>query len=110
MPADTEKKSLSELVVANASADTGDAQQECLAQAVYFESNGEPLEGQLAVAEVIMNRAASGRFPATLCGVVRQKSQFSFVRGGHIPSAPKASAGWRKARRHPRRSRCATSR
>jgi spore germination cell wall hydrolase CwlJ-like protein len=44
-----------------------------------------------------MNRAASGKFPGTLCGVVKQKSQFSFVRGGHIPAAPKASAAWRKA-------------
>lgn len=88
---------LSELVVAHASGDTANGQQECLAQAVYFESKGEPLEGQLAVAEVILNRAASGRFPSTPCGVVKQKSQFSFVRGGHIPDAPRASAAWRKA-------------
>lgn len=89
--------SLFRLVVAHASADTDDAQQQCVAQAVYFESKGEPLEGQLAVAEVILNRAASGRFPSTPCGVVKQKSQFSFVRGGHIPDAPRASAAWRKA-------------
>ena len=43
------------------------AEQDCLANAVYFEARGEPLEGQLAVAEVVLNRAASGRYPATLC-------------------------------------------
>lgn len=88
---------LAELVVDHADAETDGPQQQCLAQAVYFEAKGEPLEGQLAVAEVIMNRAASGRFPSSLCGVVKQKSQFSFVRGGHIPAAPTASAAWRKA-------------
>jgi hypothetical protein len=70
---------------------------DCLATAVYFESKGEPLKGQLAVAEVIVNRAKSGRFPATLCGVVKQKSQFSFVRGGSLPAVPRASAHWRTA-------------
>jgi spore germination cell wall hydrolase CwlJ-like protein len=85
------------LVEAHADELTLDAEHECLAQAVYFESKGEPLEGQLAVAEVIMNRAASGRFPASICGVVKQKSQFSFVRGGRIPDAPRSSAAWRTA-------------
>lgn len=70
---------------------------ECLATAVYFESKGEPLKGQLAVAEVVVNRASSGRFPTTICGVVKQKSQFSFVRGGSLPAVPRASAHWRTA-------------
>lgn len=61
---------------------------ECLADAVYFESKGEPLSGQLAVAEVIINRTTSGRFPTTICSVVKQPGQFSFVRGGRIPDAP----------------------
>ena len=65
-----------------------DAELECLADAVYFESKGEPLSGQLAVAEVIINRTTSGRFPTTICSVVRQPGQFSFVRGGRIPDAP----------------------
>jgi len=51
----------------------------CLATAVYFESRGEALEGQLAVARVVINRSASGRYPTTLCDVVKQKAQFSFV-------------------------------
>jgi spore germination cell wall hydrolase CwlJ-like protein len=70
---------------------------ECLAGAIYFESKGEPLAGQLAVAEVIINRTQSGRYPRTLCGVVKQPSQFSFVRGGRIPAIPRDSAHWRKA-------------
>ncbi|WP_106640405.1 cell wall hydrolase [Allosphingosinicella vermicomposti] len=74
-----------------------DAEMECLAGAVYFESKGEPLEGQLAVAEVIINRAKSGRFPASYCGVVKQRGQFSFVRGGKFPPIARGSAHWRKA-------------
>lgn len=58
----------------------------CLAGAIYFESKGEPLSGQLAVAEVIINRAKSGRFGSSICGVVKQRGQFSFVRGGQIPA------------------------
>ena len=57
----------------------------CLATAVYFESRGEPIEGQLAVADVVINRAASGRYPSDWCGVVKQKAQFSFVRNGQFP-------------------------
>jgi N-acetylmuramoyl-L-alanine amidase len=94
---DTESRSLHELVAAYASAEVPNAELECLAGAVYFESKGEPLMGQLAVAEVILNRASSGRFPASICGVVKQKSQFSFVRGGRIPAIPRSSEAWRKA-------------
>jgi spore germination cell wall hydrolase CwlJ-like protein len=78
------------------SAPRGD-EENCLAHAVYFEARGEPLEGQLAVAEVVMNRASSGRYPATYCGVVRQASQFSFVRRGVIPRADRTSEAWRRA-------------
>ncbi len=70
----------------------------CLAGAIYFESKGEPLEGQLAVGRVIVNRAKSGRFPATYCGVVYQPSQFSFVRGGQMPAIKTGSIAWREAR------------
>jgi spore germination cell wall hydrolase CwlJ-like protein len=90
-------KALSSLVDAFASADAADSEMQCLAGAIYFESKGEPLAGQLAVAEVIINRSQSGRYPRTLCGVVKQPSQFSFVRGGRIPAAPRDSAHWRKA-------------
>ena len=46
----------------------------CLARNVYFEARGEPPAGQYAVAEVTMNRKASGRYPGTVCGVVYQKN------------------------------------
>lgn len=69
----------------------------CLASAIYFESKGEPLAGQLAVGHVILNRAASGRYPADVCGVVKQRGQFSFVRGGVIPAIDAGRAAWRTA-------------
>ncbi|MGX7896171.1 cell wall hydrolase [Tsuneonella sp. HG222] len=69
----------------------------CLAQAIYFEARGEPLAGQLAVGRVIVNRAESGAFPSDYCGVVTQRGQFSFVKGGHIPEPSFGSAAWRKA-------------
>ncbi len=72
-------------------------QHNCVATAVYFESKGEPVAGQLAVARVIMNRAKSGRFARTPCGVVTQPSQFSFVRGGSLPTPPE-NAAWRQAK------------
>lgn len=89
--------SLGELVVVHGGDSTLDEESECLARAVYWESRGEPLSGQLAVAEVVINRARSGRFAPTLCGVVRQPSQFSFVRRGYIPQPPHASRDWRTA-------------
>lgn len=49
----------------------------CLAAVVYFESRGEPLEGQFAVAEVVVNRVEHDAFPDTICEVVRQKGQFA---------------------------------
>ena len=89
--------SLDELVGHYAAAETEGAEQDCLANAVYFEARGEPLQGQLAVAEVVLNRAASGRYPTTLCAVVVQPAQFSFVRRGRIPQADRASDAWRRA-------------
>ena len=90
-------RSLASLVADHASAQVRDAEHECLATAVYFESMGEPLQGQLSVAEVVLNRSRSGRFPSSICGVVKQRGQFSFVRGGRLPAAPRSSAAWRKA-------------
>lgn len=92
-----EGQSLGELVINFADASIEDAEQECLAGAIYFESKGEPLEGQLAVAEVVINRSKSGRFPSSICGVVKQKSQFSFIRNGRFPPIERGSAAWRKA-------------
>lgn len=73
-----------------------DSELSCLATAIYFESKGEPLSGQLAVANVIINRSTSGRFPKSICGVVKQPGQFSFVRGGSMP-AIRSGAQYRTA-------------
>ena len=74
-----------------------DEQANCIATAVYFEARGERLEGQLAVARVVMNRAASGRYPSDWCSVVKQPAQFSFVRHGAFPWIDTASGAWAKA-------------
>ena len=90
-------RTLGELVPAYAEVDTASREQDCLASAVYFEARGEPIEGQLAVAEVVLNRASSGRYPNTICEVVTQPWQFSFVRRGVIPAANRSSEAWRRA-------------
>ena len=93
---DDDYNSLAEAVAAQDSAQV-DETRRCLAGAIYFESKGEPLAGQLAVANVIINRSKSGRFPADVCSVVKQRGQFSFVRGGQIPSIDEGRAAWRTA-------------
>ncbi|MBV8107544.1 MAG: cell wall hydrolase [Hyphomicrobiales bacterium] len=63
----------------------GARQMRCLAEAIYFESRGEPEQGQAAVAQVVLNRVRSGIYPTTVCGVVYQDRnrpfacQFSFA-------------------------------
>ena len=67
-------------------APTGDEQWECLRKALYFEARGETLQGQFAVAEVILNRVDSPDFPSTVCSVVNSRGSgacaFSFVCSG----------------------------
>ena len=89
--------SLAALVDAQGAPEELDGDMQCLAGAVYFESKGESLEGQLAVARVIINRAKSGRFADSLCGVIYQPSQFSFVRGHSMPPIRLNSRSWRQA-------------
>lgn len=88
---------LAAAVAAQPSHDDDDAALQCLAGAIFFEAKGEPLAGQLAVADVIINRAKSGRFPADVCAVVTQRGQFGFVRGGRIPSVNEDSRYYRTA-------------
>lgn len=64
-------------------APTGDAQWQCLKTALYFESRGESLKGQFAVAEVILNRVDNPVYPKSVCAVVEQGCQFSFTCDGH---------------------------
>lgn len=81
---------------------SGDAQWRCLAEALYFEARGEGMKGQLAVAEVILNRVASPRYPSTVCAVVHQGTgrmnacQFSFTCDG-IPDAISEPLAWERA-------------
>lgn len=55
---------------------------ECLVAAIFFEARDQPLEGQFAVAEVVMNRVESPRWPDNICDVVYQRKQFSFTHDG----------------------------
>lgn len=60
----------------------------CLALAIYYETRSEPLEGQLAVAKVILNRVDSDHYPNDVCDVVYQPRQFSFTHDGK-PERPR---------------------
>ncbi|WP_169568494.1 cell wall hydrolase [Sneathiella limimaris] len=77
-------------------------QELCLAQAVYFEARGEPLLGQVAIAEVVLNRIASKRYPNTACKVVFQnqhmknRCQFSFACDGKT-DRPRDIKSWEQA-------------
>ena len=88
---------LAAAVAAQSTHDGDDDAIQCLAGAIYFESKGEPLSGQLAVADVIINRSKSGRFPEDICAVVTQRGQFGFVRGGRIPDINEDSRYYRTA-------------
>jgi hypothetical protein len=74
----------------------------CMATAIYFEARGEPVRGQIAVAQVIMTRVRSDFYPNTICGVVfqgqwnRNSCQFSFACDGHT-DAPKETEQWATA-------------
>lgn len=86
--------------------DGGESAQEnnCLAEAIYFEARGESDEGQAAVAQVVLNRLASGLYPATICGVVYQNRhrwhgcQFSFACEGRSLRVTEPEA-WQNALR-----------
>ena len=77
------------------------AELRCLAQGVYFEARGEPKKGQQAVAKAILNRAASARYPNTICKVVYQGSggrgcQFSWTCKGTV-RAPRERDAWHRS-------------
>jgi len=54
----------------------------CLSAAIYYEARNQPVDGQLAVAEVIMNRVQSDRYPDDACEVINQNKQFSYTHDG----------------------------
>jgi len=78
--------------------------EKCLANAIYFEARGEPVRGQIAVAQVVLNRAFSGKYPDTVCGVVYQNAnrhlacQFTFACDG-IPDVVKDPEAMERAKK-----------
>jgi spore germination cell wall hydrolase CwlJ-like protein len=78
--------------------------EKCLANAIYFEARGEPVRGQIAVAQVVLNRAFSGKYPSTVCGVVYQNShrrlacQFTFACDG-IPDVVREPEAMERAQK-----------
>jgi spore germination cell wall hydrolase CwlJ-like protein len=76
--------------------------EKCLANAIYFEARGEPVRGQIAVAQVVMNRVFSGYYPHDVCGVVYQDSnrhlacQFTFACDG-IQDVVNEPDAWKRA-------------
>src|SRR5882762_2861847 len=80
------------------------AQAECLAEVMYYEARGEGIEGEKAVAEVVLQRTRDRDYPQTVCGVVydgvqpdRRDCQFSFACDGSL-LRPKERATWARAR------------
>jgi hypothetical protein len=76
--------------------------QHCLATAIYYEARNQPLEGQEAVAQVIMNRVGKTQFSDSVCGVVaqggeRRGCQFSFVCDGSMNRPPRDGQAWATA-------------
>tara|TARA_R110001606_G_scaffold362240_1_gene516008 strand:- start:789 stop:1211 length:423 start_codon:yes stop_codon:yes gene_type:complete len=69
----------------------------CLSLNVYHEARDQPLEGQIAVAQVTMSRVASDVFPDDVCGVVWQPSQFSWTHDGKSDK-PKEKKAWETAK------------
>jgi len=76
---------------------------DCLTQAIYYEARSESEEGQAAVAEVILNRARSGRYPRDVCDVVYQRNartcQFSYTCDGSIGRTRVNARSWATAER-----------
>jgi spore germination cell wall hydrolase CwlJ-like protein len=77
----------------------------CLTEAIYFEARGEPVRGQIAVAQVVMNRVFSGYYPGTVCGVVFQNAshhlacQFTFACEGLALDQVREPEAWERAKK-----------
>jgi len=77
--------------------------EKCLAEAIYFEARGEEVRGQMAVAQVVLNRVFSGKYPNTVCGVVYQNAhrhlhcQFTFACDG-VPDIVREPDMWERAK------------
>jgi spore germination cell wall hydrolase CwlJ-like protein len=70
----------------------------CLAEALYFEARGEPITGQLAVGEVILNRVEDSRYPSSICKVINQGTgrrfacQFTYTCDGKLETVHERKA------------------
>ncbi|MGB8366450.1 MAG: cell wall hydrolase [Rhizomicrobium sp.] len=79
-----------------------EAEQRCLAEAMYYEARGEGVQGQEAIAEVVFHRLRSREYPGSICGIVYQGAndglscQFSFVCNGEM-QRPKSMIAWEEA-------------
>jgi spore germination cell wall hydrolase CwlJ-like protein len=80
-------------------------ERDCLAEAIYFEARGEQREGQIAIAHVVLNRAAAGGAPNRACDVIREgetlgkgRCQFHWRCDG-APDTPTDAAAWSAAQR-----------
>lgn len=62
---------------------------QCLAMSIYYEAKGEPISGQYAVADVVLNRVEDERFPDTICEVITQKNQFHWQK-----VVPRSNMNW----------------
>ncbi|WP_371153203.1 cell wall hydrolase [Jannaschia sp. 2305UL9-9] len=98
----TEPEAINAAMLDRMSPVSGDSEWRCLAEAIYFEARGEPVEGQVAVAEVILNRVDSERYPGSICRVVNQGTgrrnacQFSYTCDG-IPDSVSERGAWSRA-------------
>ena len=90
--------------ISHVTAEVRDKQLDCLAKNIYHEAKGEPFEGKVAVAQVTLNRAASGQFPSDICKVVYQKNvvyekvlcQFSWYCEQAAVAKPKNAAAYKE--------------
>jgi spore germination cell wall hydrolase CwlJ-like protein len=76
-----------------AASGAADSELNCLARVILYEAGAESRAGQLAVAQVVLNRTRSGRFPRTICGVINQRGQFASIRSFR----PRRDARWNRA-------------
>lgn len=83
------------------------SEHDCMARAMYFESNRSSREGMIAVGSVVMNRLRSGKYPRSVCGVVGQPRQFAPgvltrpMKGRDVGLAQEAAAAVLRGERHP---------
>ena len=85
----------------------GKSDEDCLARAMYFESNRSSRDGMIAVGSVVMNRVQSGQYPRNICAVVGQKNQFAKgvmtkrMRDSGLPLARESAKAVLRGERHP---------